>query len=98
MVSVLESGAGAQPVAQSHSSPAAASGTWGRRLTTPAGYDPGRHKRGTNPCIPRRFKRASKRAEKVRRRQREWLANFGHALTNTSELTPEQRGNAWPKV
>lgn len=86
-----ESGASAPPEATSLTVSAAAPGGY-----PPAYWDPGRHKRGTNPCIPRRWRRETRRAAKARKRADEWLAAFGHALTNASHLTPEQRGNAWP--
>lgn len=86
-----ESGASAPLEATSLPDSAAAPGA------LPLAYtDPGRHKRGTNPCMPRRWKREARRAAKARKRADEWLAVFGHEMTNASNLTPEQRGNAWP--
>ena len=85
-----ESGASAPNADTSRPASAAAPGDYPLAYT-----DPGRHKRGTNPCTPRSWRRS----EALRRRRSVgWEAEFAswaHELLNASNLTPQQRGNAW---
>jgi hypothetical protein len=67
------------------------------RLTTPAGWDPGRHKRGTNPCLPRGWKKHSRRAAANQERFRAWIKEQSRLWDerNPPEVVLGRLGRGW---